>query len=475
MFLAASIDVQPFTTPAGSAAPTGWSYDATEGKGRRRIPTPSSLSEDRILFPAKRAKVTANSRDIARNFSLVAWAIRRHLDYVSSFRFHIRSGNKKLDSQVERIITNWSLPKNCDAARRHSLAALIRLTELGAIREGDSGLLKLADARIQGIEGDRVRNPPGELDSSTRWTHGVRTDLAGAAIAYAIHRREKNGFAFERAVSAGNFLLHGYFDRIDQVRGISPITAALNQFRDIYDNFDLALAKAKVHQLFALSIFRNAADSAGTITETSTDEEEGCGGTGYDVNFGKGPILLDLDPGDRAEFLESKHPSTEFQSFTQLVSMIALKALDIPYSFLDEAHTNFFGSRGAWLHYERSTQTKRDNLAAILQELTAWRLGIAFIDGELQLPAGFAFGDLFWEWVPVGMPWWDPVKEISGENMAVSSGFDTPQHICKKRGTGDWYDNIDQIKEAMDYAATLGVPLSFAPQPQPIEVTNADA
>jgi len=30
----------------------------------------------------------------------------------------------------------------------------------------------------------------------------------------------------------------------------------------------------------------------------------------------------------------------------------ALKALDIPYSFYDESHTNYSGSRGAWLHAE---------------------------------------------------------------------------------------------------------------------------
>ena len=35
-----------------------------------------------------------------------------------------------------------------------------------------------------------------------------------------------------------------------------------------------------------------------------------------------------LDPGDKAEFLESKSPSTEFQAFSQVMVSVALKALD---------------------------------------------------------------------------------------------------------------------------------------------------
>jgi hypothetical protein len=41
----------------------------------------------------ERRKLISAGRDIHRNFSLAAWMLRKHLDYVSSFTFQCRSGN----------------------------------------------------------------------------------------------------------------------------------------------------------------------------------------------------------------------------------------------------------------------------------------------------------------------------------------------------------------------------------------------
>ena len=44
----------------------------------------------------------------------------------------------------------------------------------------------------------------------------------------------------------------------------------------------------------------------------------------YSVEFGRGPIKLEMEPGDRAEFLESNQPSSEFQAFSELIIGVAL-------------------------------------------------------------------------------------------------------------------------------------------------------
>lgn len=459
---------------AAHGAATKLSYDAVEQRGKRKSPGIESRSEDLILDSAKRAKLNATAFDIGRNFSVAKWMIRRHLDYVASFDFHSRTENEEVNNQVEFLMTRWFRKYNCDRAARHPFWRIIRLTELLSTVAGDCGLLKLSDGRLQAIEGDRVRNPGGMTVEGERqqWTHGVKLDEAGRALAYSIHRRRQHGgFQFERTVPASSFCLHGHFDRFDQVRGISPITSALNPLRDVYENFDLALAKSKVEQLFALAFYRDATESAGVVTN---EGEAGTEKSDYKVDFGKGPVLLDLDPGDKAEFLQGSSPGSNFGPFTQLVLQVALKSLDIPYSFYDEAHTNFFGSRAAWLHYERSCLFKRADVLDLLQQLTVWRLMLFVLDGELVLPKGMDLGDLAWEWVPLGMPWWDPAKEINGDLAAIGAGLDNPQRITKDRGKGDWYHNVDQISLAIKYAETKGVPLSFNPLVQTVEVVPAD-
>jgi capsid protein len=457
------------------------SYDAVEQRGRRKSPSIDSRSEDLILDSAKRHKLQATALDIGRNFSIAKWMVRRHLDYVASFDFHARFGDEATDIQAERLMYRWFAKENCDRAGRHPFWRIVRLLELMRTVAGDVGTMKLADARLQCIEGDRVRNPTGTTTDGehAKWVHGVKLDAGGAATHYAISkRRTYGGFEHERIVPASNFILHGHFDRFDQVRGISPVASALNPLRDVYENFDYALAKAKVTQLFALAITsKRLTDTGGednvTVTETE-DTETGLTRNKYEVDFGKGPVKLELDEGDEAKFLESATPSTQFQDFTQLVIQVALKALDIPFSFYDESHTNFFGSRAAWLHYERSCIFKRRDLLDVLNDITKWRLMLFVLDGELKLPRGVSLDEHPWEWVPLGMPWWDPSKEINGDLAAIRAGLDNPQRITKDRGKGDWYDNVDEIAKATAYARERGVQLAFDPLIQPVQVVDAE-
>ena len=482
-FLGGSIDVTitGLVDHGASAAPYKQTYDAADStKNRRKDIAANTRSEDLILDSAKRAKLQANSQDIARNFSIVAWMVRRHLDYVASFQFHARTPDKVFNDLLEAKVAEWSRPYMFDAAGRHSLQRFLRVAESQAVIKGDVGTLKLASGLVQGIESDRIRNQNGQtIDADGTWVHGVKTNDAGRAIAFSICKRQPyGGWQFERTVSASNLILHGYFDRFDQVRGISPLASALNSLRDVYENFGYALARAKVEQLFGLVTNRAAADSAGEVSNSGT---EGTERDKFEVNFGFGPIHLDLDIGEDAKFLSSSNPSSQFQAFTTSMLMVCLKSLDIPYSFYDEGHTNFFGSRGAWMHYERSCDPKRQALLELLRRLTVWRIGLMILDGELQLPRGMtSLGVNDWEWVPTGMPWWDPAKEIRGNLMAIAAGLDTPQRICKESGTGDFYDNIDQIADAVEYSKKklepLGASISFNPGPAPLEiaVNNAD-
>jgi capsid protein len=457
-------------------APSQLSYDAAEPRGRRKAPRIDHRSEDLILDGSKRAKVQANADDIVRNFAIARWMVRKHLDFVTCFEFQALTGNDELDDQLEAFIARWSRAPNCDRAGRHPLWRMLRLAEAQRTIRGDVGLLKLSDGRLQAIESDRVRNFGGATTAGPdqQWIHGVKTDTAGLAKAYAIHRRRQGSFEFERIVPAGNMILHGYFDRFDQVRGISPIVSALDPLRDLYENFTLALAKAKVEQLFALAFYRNATESAGVVEAETETTDAGTTSTKYQVDFGAGPVLLDLEPGDRAEFLQGNSPGSNFRPFTELILAVAMKALDLPYIFADEGAGVFHSFRGSWLIYNRSCETKQAENRELLDRLTLWRLILAVIDGEIVLPPGMTIGDLAWSWNHRGFPWFDPNKELTGDLAAIQAGFDTPQRITQKRGGGDWYRNIEQRKHAEDWAKQHGVEVSFAPTPQPIEVVERE-
>ena len=443
---------------------SAFGYDAASTPRSKRKQSSSRLmSEDAVLGKTSRRKTIGSARDMWRNFSLVAWAIRRHLDYVTKFTFQANTGDKDLNKLIEKEVKKLMKRDRFDIARRHNLPRFIRIMEARATIDHDVGIARLATGHVQAIEGDRVQTPekPGKNEI---WTEGVRTNNQGAALEYGVFDRGKSGkgYQFARRIGYQNFWLHGNFDRFDQYRGVSPLISSINSMRDVYEGVDFGLAKLKVEQLFALAIFREAQKGSNGLPPTggSSSEDDN---DGYDVNFDGGPIMLDLDDGDRAEFLKSEAPGGNTVAFLQAVIALALKSLDIPYSFFDEAHTNFFGSRAAWLHYERGCRDKRDRVREFLDWWVQWALMRLILDGKIKLPAGMSLEDEFWMWVPDGMPWWDPVKEINGDNMAIMAGFTSPQKVVRERGGGDFFDNIDQTVEAMNYAKEAGFEPAWVP------------
>jgi lambda family phage portal protein len=443
----------------GLLRPYGFGYDAVDqdAKKRRRAPKTTTSYEDDELSAFKRRKLIATTRDLQRNFAIAGWAIRKHLDYVSTFNFQCRSSDNSLNQRIENLMTWWSRAENCDVAGRHCFPRLVRIMEECRAVDGDLLVMQLSSGEIQLVEGDRIQDGARGNQSAPggAFLNGVELDAAGRAIRYAVSRREPGStvLTLERYVSADFSKLFGYYDRVDQVRGISRIAPAINHFQDLYEGITYALAKAKVAQMFGLITYRHSNDALGLYGDAPS------GGNGYDINFGSvgGPFHLDLDDGDEAKILESQTPSTQFQDFTREVIALALKSLDIPYSFYNESFTNYSGARQALLQYEQSVQAKRVDLVEVLDWITEWKIAQWVAAGLLDLK-GRRLRDIPWEWVPAGIPWIDPLKEVEADTKAVEQGFKSRQMVAKERGQ-DYYTIVDQLKQEQDYASAQGVTL----------------
>jgi capsid protein len=72
------------------------------------------------------------------------------------------------------------------------------------------------------------------------------------------------------------------------------------------------------------------------------------------------------------------------------------------------------------------------------------------------------------------MPWWRPLEEVTANLKAIDGGLTTPQRVCAESDQGDWYDNIDEIARAIEYAKKMGVPLTFGVSPE-LEQQVADS
>lgn len=439
-----------------------FAYEASEDSKDRKPGPNRIVSSDDQLTKQKRKKLLANSRNVQQNFSVAAWAVRRHLDYVSRFSYESDTGDVGLDRDLEAWEAEVSQAGAFDVAGRHSRSRATRIGEARRTVDGDVWLILMSSGHTQWIESDRVRDPDNMArGQETAWKHGVKTSKGGRIRQVAIHKRDSRGnYSFERSIPARNAIQIGYFGEFDQYRGVSPLAAGINPLADVYEGFSYALAKAKVSQLFAVAL--SLADDS-----PLRDDDDGgdlpTGSSGFQVK------MLDGGPDDDFSVIESKQPSSEFQNFTNLVLSAALKALDLPFSFYDESHTNFFGSRMAHVHYLQSCEAKREDLQEYLGRWFRWRLSLAVLSGDFMLPSGKTVADLSGKWVPAGTPWWRPLEEVRADELAVAAGFKTRSQVCRERLGRSFRDVIDKRAEEESYAAERGVALATA------SVTDADA
>lgn len=465
-------------------------YDAVEDRRRRRPPRIDLRSEDRILHPVPRQKLVATARDVIRNYCTAAWMVRCHLDYVSRFTFQSRTGDDALDAAIEAAIWRASQRNAFDATGRFGLAKALRISEARRVLDGDIWWTKLASGRVQMVESDRVRMPAGgfpiEAGVATadlvNWIHGVEVSEGGRIRNICICRRRRDsvgGYEFERIVPSKNVWQHACFDanyRVDQVRGISPLAPALNTLRDIYEGIDLAMAKAKVAQMFGLVFFKQKMEAAegwavNRSTEFTDDAVSGSGtdpdadndglddATGepapdtdrYEVDPGEGPFKIELERGDDAKFLTTNTPEGELLDFMKFTTDLSLKALDIPYSFYDTSAANYYGRKADIQQYENSARAKRDDNGELLDSWTFWRLQLMVLDGSLILPGAMTVNDLSWDWVPGGMPWVDKLRDMKADQMAIEMGQDSVVRAARRNGN----DAREIAVEQMDHEAWL--------------------
>ena len=449
-------------------------YEAVEPSPTRRPIYISSRSEDAELPFQKRRALVSEARDQQRNFALAGFALRKHLQFVSYYRFSAETPSREFNRLLENRVQAWKRRENCDVARRSNFDELITIIESHRTVDGDVGVLRMADGRLQIVEGDRIKNPPevGEYLTTEdkrgeRWCGGVLTARTGRARQYSIYRRTDSGaMEFERTVEAQNFDLFAYRNRRDQVRGVSLFAPAVKMISYLYDGLDYALAKIKLEQMMGLV---TTLDDGGSLADVETTNPEQLDRQ-LRESFGSDLLHIALKSGEDARFMESHNPSQNFQSFCELVTRLIFSALDLPYSFFDGSKTNFYGSKGEFEQYLDTVEKKQAPTIETLNEwIFDWLLPNWLADPQDELfgalPAGWTLEDLRRDvgWRGSGLPYWRLFEYVKETQNAINGGLVDPFALADSFGES-FSKNIERIGEARKLAQESGVFLPYGEQ-----------
>jgi lambda family phage portal protein len=400
------------------------------------------------------------------------------------------------------IETKWALwaknPVECDASQRHNVHQLATasfkswlLTGEGAFlmdwRKGNGALTR---TKVKLID-------PRQIDQSiTRVTdngcilQGVQFDKVGRLIGYWIRPFVLGNFSMApqpvfvaARTSWGRARVQHTFDLLvpGQVRGLSPLIAALSPAHSKATLREFTLASAYIQSMTATTIesdmpTRQALgqfqvnDSLQGYTDGGASPEAWLKARGE--FYGEAKVQLQpgvvshLAQGDKLKLHRSESPNSTYDSFDRSLSREAAKAAGSSAEDLsgDYSKTSFSASRLAMELPSRINDRRRMAIVRpFYQTVFACWLEESIETGAIKLPDG---APEFWEakdaytnaiWRGKGKASSDPLKTAQSDILEITNGLSTLEAKLGERGL-DFEEVVAQRKAEKEMLEAAGLP-----------------
>ena len=312
-------------------------YDAALDSTKRGISRNIAGGED-TSGTAERYKLIRAARDLADNFPPVRSLLLKFATYVSGrISYQARTGDKELDSQVERYWSEWC--SKCDFLRRHDFTTLLQLAVQAILRDGDCGFIVVRDGgelRLQSVEADRIGSPYNRLIDSDKYIGGINLDEYGRPVSYQVYVRTiNNQYLDPTDIPAPEFIHLFDATRLDEYRGRSAFATALNATRDLQEALkaEIQAIKFASYQTGVITTENGSADAADYFATSSRNDN---GQTEKLANIDPGAINY-LSPGEKMEMFQSERPGGAFGEFIRLVQSHICMSVGLPYGFAFDA------------------------------------------------------------------------------------------------------------------------------------------
>jgi lambda family phage portal protein len=400
------------------------------------------------------------------------------------------------------IETKWGLwsrsPVECDASQRHNVHQLATanfkswlLTGEGAFlmdwRKGNGALTR---TKVKLID-------PRQIDASiTRVTpdgcilQGIQFDKVGRLVGFWIRPFVLGNFSMApqpvfvasrtswgraRAVHNFDLLLPG------QVRGLSPIVAAMSPSHSKATLREFTLASAFIQSMTATTIESDmpTRQALGTFQVDNALQGYTDGGASPEAwlaargaFYGEAKVQLQpgvishLAQGDKLKMHRSETPNATYDSFDKSLSREAAKAAGSSAEDLsgDYSQTSFSASRLAMELPSRINDRRRMAIVRpFYQTVFACWLEEQMETGAIKLPDG---APEFWEakdaycnaiWHGKGKPTSDPLKTAQADILEITNGLSTLEAKLGERGF-DFEEVIAQRKAEKEMLEAAGLP-----------------
>jgi lambda family phage portal protein len=455
----------------------------------------------------ERAVAAAVSADLLTSNSIVATLVENLAVYgvgngltLSSRPDHAALGispeaARELSHRIERAWAAWAgNPAECDASGRHTLHQLATAAFKSWLVTGEAVFLldwirgngAQTATKVKLLDSRQLDQAVNRTEGNGSILQGIRFDSRGHVVGYWIRPfvlgnlvaapqpvfiKARTSWGRPRAVHLFDLIMPG------QVRGLSPLTAALSAAHSKGTLREFALAAALVQTMTATTIESDlpAAQALNAFAVNDGLQQPGglspeawikARGEFYEaakVSLQPGAISH-LMMGDKIKMHRSESPNATYDAFDKSLGREGAKAAGSSYEDVsgDYSTTSFLASR---LAMELPWRINKRRRAAIVEPFyravfTAW-LEEACETGRIELPQGapafFEAVDAYTQsaWRGDGKPVADPYKQALAEALELENGTTTLEALLAERGM-DFEESLAQRKAEKQQCEAAG-------------------
>lgn len=464
-----------------------------------------------------RDRMVARSRDLVRNDTWAAGALRSILDSTigGAYRLSAMPDYMALSRHAKGFDAAWAtefrqaaeaewrayaddVGRYNDVHRAMTVTQQLRQAMEHMLVDGDAlamtswmpermgyGAAKFATA-YQIVDPDRLSNPYQAMDTEFM-RGGVELDRNGVPVAYHVRRAEPNDFyattesmiwdriAREDADGFLRVMHHFERHRAGQHRGVGVLVPAMGRLKMLNRFYGVSLQAATINSVFGTFV-TSPFDQQMVEDALSPDGQEGL--TWYqdmraDFHERRGPRLNDaviptLAPGEDIKSVSATHPTSEFGPFVRqmLLGISVTLGISVEQLTNDYSETNYSSARAAIAETERALKRRLNEFnSGVANPMYATWMDEAMERGLLPLPSGApdfiearaAYARCRWRGPGRGLI--DGVAERQASVLGMDAGLTTLAEEVSDESGGDWREKLEQRAVEVAEFKRLNLPL----------------
>lgn len=389
----------------------------------------------------------------------------------------------ELQAQIVREFNLWADSTDCDADGVDNFWKLQMLAYISELMNGDAFAVLPYDEQpwkpyglqVRLIEADRICSPdkydrlaPCEVNGHSvyRIVQGVETDKMGRVVAYWICDRhplaklDHNELKWQRIEVRGeltgnrNILHIMKRERAGQLRGVPMLAPVLESLKQLGRYTEAELDAAMVASMVTVMIQKDSPSTTAPFGQVPLEAAKDSSTPPDELGIELAPAaIFDLAPGEKANMLDPKHPTTTYDGFVTAEAKQIGAAAEIPVEVLFKSFSsNYSASRGALNEFWRVCDMERSGFAnSFCQPVYERWFAEAVARGRINAP-GF-FNDPAVARAYLGCRWNGPARtnldaksEIEAATLRIQSGISTAEQETAQMTGGSYAANIRQRK-----------------------------